>query len=71
MRYGDRDINLAEFIELRYQESYAKYGRDSWQWQDEGLVYAIMDYESSCEFSEEDKQTIESYGFEVENFITD
>lgn len=50
-RYSSLESNIASsFIEYR------KRGHDenSWQWKDEGLVYAIQDYLSSCEMTVED-----------------
>lgn len=47
-------MNL-EACYLKQKSWYAsKYGADSWQWNDEGRVYAIMDYLSSCEMTAED-----------------
>lgn len=51
------EASLKDYIEAQLKQ-YKDNGHDenSWQWQDEGLVYAIMDYRSSHEFTDEDIQ---------------
>lgn len=49
------------------KEEYAKHGKsDGWHWKDEGLPYAIMDYESSvglADFTEDDWKVCEENGW--------
>ena len=40
-----------EKAKARYAQ---KYGADSWQWRDEGIVFAVGDFLSSCEMTESD-----------------
>ena len=51
------EASLKDYIDAQLKQ-YKDNGHDenSWQWQDEGLVYAIMDYRSSHEFTDEDIQ---------------
>lgn len=51
-----------------------KYKRLGWQWTDEGLPYAIMDYHSCVgsilDFTDDDWQAAEENGFSREEVIT-
>lgn len=51
-----------------------KYKRLGWQWTDEGLPYAIMDYHSCVgsilDFTDDDWQVAEENGFSREEVIT-
>lgn len=54
-------------LEESYNKAKAEYakrghGEDSWQWNDEGKVYAIQDYLSSCDMTEEDWKFADSVG---------
>jgi len=51
-----------------------KYKRLGWQWTDEGLPYAIMDYHSCVgsvlDFTDDDWQVAEENGFSRDEVIT-
>ena len=51
-----------------------KYKRLGWQWKDEGLPYAIMDYHSCVgsvlDFTDDDWQVAEENGFSRDEVIT-
>lgn len=51
-------MSLYEYIKENYNNEY-----------DEQLIYCIMDYTSSCEFTEEDIIYLDSLGYTVEDFI--
>ena len=63
---------------LRNEESrrwyMEKYKRLGWQWTDEGLPYAIMDYHSCVgsvlDFTDDDWQVAEENGFSRDEVIT-
>jgi hypothetical protein len=62
----------------KIEESKAMYlerrGKLDWQWTDEGLPYAIMDYHSCVgsvlDFTDDDWQVAEENGFSREEVIT-
>lgn len=37
-------------------------GKPAWMWNDEGIVYAMQDYMSSCELTEADREYAKSIG---------
>lgn len=49
--YGERKAFYAE-----------RFGADSWQWRDEGRVYAVGDYLSSYELTDADRAFAEKEG---------
>ena len=62
MYYKGKNINLAEFLDVRKKDYKDK---PDWMWNDEGVVHAIIDYHSSMGvFSDEDIQTLKKLGLE-------
>lgn len=63
--------NKIEEIRRWYMEKYKRLG---WQWTDEGLPYAIMDYHSCVgsvlDFTDDDWQVAEENGFSRDEVIT-
>lgn len=57
MRYNGKDMDLAEYVATK-KKDYE--GRPVWMWEDEGMLFAVLDYHSSMgEFSEKDLQTLD------------
>lgn len=67
MYYNGKELNLRAFIEER-KKSYI--GKPDWTWEDEGLVFAIMDYYGMCDFTAEDIECIKENGFTIEDIIS-
>lgn len=64
--YNDgKELNLREYIE---EEKKDYIGLPDWRWEDEGLIWAIQNYHSSCDFLPEDIETLADYGFTPEEF---
>lgn len=60
MRYNGKNMELREFVECRKNEYYADLKPTSTDyWEDEGLVYAIQDYLSSCDPTDNDVAYLE------------
>ena len=47
---------LEKYVEQEKQWYLDHYGTLDWQWYDEGLIYAVLDYLSSCEPTDEDRE---------------
>ena len=58
--------HLARFVSKR-RAAYHNIPR--WQWEDEGLPYAIMDYCSSYELSPQDIEYMNAHGFYTEDIL--
>lgn len=68
MYYKGNNINLEQYVE-EMRKDYEN--KPLWMWEDEGIIYAIMDYFSSTgEFSDSDADYINAIGFSVEDFAT-
>ena len=49
-----RKMTLESSVEKAKARYAQKYGADSWQWRDKGIVFAVGDFLSSCEMTESD-----------------
>lgn len=65
MYYDGKNLNLREYIEENKKDYI---GLPDWRWEDEGLIWAIQSYHSSCNFLPEDIETLKEYGFTPEDF---
>lgn len=61
--------SLRNYVEGSRQWYLDKYGKLDWQWYDEGLIWAIQEYHSSCDFTEEDVVYLRELDFVPEDFI--
>jgi hypothetical protein len=62
--------NLRDYVEKKKQWYLDTYGDLGWKWYDEGLVWAIQDYQSMVgDFAEDDIKFLDENGFIVEEFI--
>lgn len=61
----DKPKNLQEYIDVKEY----LFDETAFNWDEEGIIWAIQDYLSTKgEFSEEDKKTLEKYGFVEDDF---
>lgn len=57
MFYNGKEIDLAEYVAEK-KKDYE--GHPAWMWEDEGILWAVVEYYGSTgEFSEKDLQTLD------------
>lgn len=62
--------SLRDYVESKKQWYLDEYGKLDWKWYDEGLVWAIQDYQSMVvDFTEDDVKFLHENEFVVEDFI--
>lgn len=64
MYYNGKELSLREYVAAREKDCPSKPG-----YEDEGLIFAIQEYQSAVgEFSEDDKKFLEENGLCEEDF---